>query len=100
MQYLNELGEQPADCPFTAYFNMDMLHCYIEVEDGVYISAEHVISPGVAGLFSSLPKIAAPGSGRAVLSPSFAGRNAISPHPGSYLHQSLSPTGVGTPKCP
>jgi effector-binding domain-containing protein len=31
MQYLNELGEQPADCPFTAYFNMDMENLDVEI---------------------------------------------------------------------
>ena len=38
-----------------AYFNTDMLQCYIEVEDGVYISAERVY-PSIAFIGSS-PKI-------------------------------------------
>jgi effector-binding domain-containing protein len=31
MQYLGELGEQPANAPFTAYYNMDMEHLEVEI---------------------------------------------------------------------
>ena len=31
MQYLSELGEQPADVPFTAYYNMDMENLDVEM---------------------------------------------------------------------
>ena len=31
MQYLGELGEQPADAPFTAYYNMDMELLEVEI---------------------------------------------------------------------
>ena len=36
MDYLNELGEQPADVPFTAYHNLDMQN--MEVEMGFPVS--------------------------------------------------------------
>jgi len=36
MQYLGELGEQPTDAPFTAYYNMDMER--LEVEIGFPVS--------------------------------------------------------------
>lgn len=36
MAYLNELGEQPADCPYTAYFNLDMQN--LDVEMGFPVS--------------------------------------------------------------
>ena len=29
--YLNELGEQPADVPFTAYYNLDMQNMDVEM---------------------------------------------------------------------
>jgi len=35
-QYLNELGEQPADAPYTAYYNMDMEN--LDVEMGFPVS--------------------------------------------------------------
>ena len=31
MAYLNELGEQPADCPYTAYHNLDMQNLDVEM---------------------------------------------------------------------
>lgn len=31
IQYLNELGEQPAEAPFTAYYNMDMENLDVEI---------------------------------------------------------------------
>lgn len=31
MQYLDELGEQPADAPFTAYYNLDMQDLNVEM---------------------------------------------------------------------
>jgi len=31
LQYLNELGEKPAEAPFTAYYNMDMEHLDVEM---------------------------------------------------------------------
>lgn len=36
MQYLNELGEQPAEAPYTAYYNLDMEH--LDVEMGFPVS--------------------------------------------------------------
>jgi effector-binding domain-containing protein len=38
LQYLNELGVQPADAPFTAYYNMDMEH--LDVEMGFPVAKE------------------------------------------------------------
>ncbi len=38
MQYLSELGEQPADVPFTAYYNMDMEN--LDVEMGFPVSKQ------------------------------------------------------------
>ena len=31
MAYLMELGEQPVDAPFTAYYNMDMQNLDVEI---------------------------------------------------------------------
>ncbi len=31
MQYLTELGEQPAEAPYTAYYNLDMEHLDVEM---------------------------------------------------------------------
>lgn len=31
MQYMNELGEQPAEAPYTAYYNLDMEHLDVEM---------------------------------------------------------------------
>lgn len=31
MEYLNELGEQPADVPFTAYYSLDMQNMDVEM---------------------------------------------------------------------
>lgn len=36
MQYLNEIGEQPVEAAFTAYYNMDMEH--LDVEMGFPVS--------------------------------------------------------------
>ena len=36
IQYLNELGEQPADAPYTAYYNLDMEN--LDVEMGFPVS--------------------------------------------------------------
>ncbi|HWQ29410.1 MAG TPA: GyrI-like domain-containing protein [Negativicutes bacterium] len=36
MQYLTELGEQPAEAPYTAYYNLDMEH--LDVEMGFPVS--------------------------------------------------------------
>lgn len=38
MQYLNELGEQPAEAPYTAYYNLDMEH--LDVEMGFPVSKQ------------------------------------------------------------
>lgn len=38
MQYLGELGEQPADAPYTAYYNLDMEH--LDVEMGFPVSKQ------------------------------------------------------------
>jgi len=38
MQYLQELGEQPAEAPYTAYYNMDMEH--LDVEMGFPVSKQ------------------------------------------------------------
>jgi effector-binding domain-containing protein len=38
MQYLNELGEQPSEVPFTAYYNLDMEH--LDVEMGFPVSKQ------------------------------------------------------------
>lgn len=51
----NFLGEE--DYTPYAFFNMDVMQCYIEVEDGVYISAVRVIAPDTTGTFSTPPKI-------------------------------------------
>lgn len=38
MQYLNQMGEQPAEAPYTAYYNMDMEH--LDVEMGFPVSKQ------------------------------------------------------------
>lgn len=38
MQYMNELGEQPAEAPYTAYYNLDMEH--LDVEMGFPVSKQ------------------------------------------------------------
>ena len=38
MQYLQELGEQPAEAPYTAYYNLDMEH--LDVEMGFPVSKQ------------------------------------------------------------
>lgn len=38
IQYLNELGEQPAEAPYTAYYNLDMEH--LDVEMGFPVSGK------------------------------------------------------------
>jgi len=38
MQYLGELGEQPAEAPYTAYYNLDMEH--LDVEMGFPVSRQ------------------------------------------------------------
>ncbi len=38
IQYLNEIGEQPAEAPFTAYYNLDMEH--LDVEMGFPVSKQ------------------------------------------------------------
>lgn len=38
IRYLNEIGEQPAEAPFTAYYNMDMEH--LDVEMGFPVSKQ------------------------------------------------------------
>ena len=38
MQYLNELGEQPAEAPYTAYYNLDMEN--LDVEMGFPVSKQ------------------------------------------------------------
>ncbi|HWR62238.1 MAG TPA: GyrI-like domain-containing protein [Clostridia bacterium] len=38
MQYLGELGEQPAEAPYTAYYNLDMEH--LDVEMGFPVSKQ------------------------------------------------------------
>ncbi|KUO70499.1 MAG: transcriptional regulator [Clostridia bacterium BRH_c25] len=40
IQYLNELREQPAEAPFTAYYNLDMEH--LDVEMGFPVSKQLV----------------------------------------------------------
>jgi effector-binding domain-containing protein len=37
-QYLDEVGEQPAEVPFTAYYNLDMEH--LDVEIGFPVSGQ------------------------------------------------------------
>lgn len=37
-QHLNEIGEQPAEAPFTAYYNLDMEH--LDVEMGFPVSKQ------------------------------------------------------------
>jgi effector-binding domain-containing protein len=43
MQYLGELGEQPAEAPYTAYYNLDMEH--LDVEMGFPVS-KHLAGKG------------------------------------------------------
>jgi effector-binding domain-containing protein len=38
IQYLNEIGEQPTEAPFTAYYNLDMEH--LDVEMGFPVSKQ------------------------------------------------------------
>jgi hypothetical protein len=38
IQYLNEIGEQPTEVPFTAYYNLDMEH--LDVEMGFPVSKQ------------------------------------------------------------
>ena len=53
IKYLNELGKQPADVPFVAYYNMDMQALNVEigfpVEKGVEGRGEIVLSSIPAG---------------------------------------------------
>jgi len=44
IQYLNEIGEQPAEAPFTAYYNLDKEHLieYVDVEMGFPVSRQLV----------------------------------------------------------